>query len=368
MAKNDFLYRKVYDGILMAIQQQRLLPGQKLPCAASLMEEYGVSRITVDKALALLVEEGYLKRVPGQGSFVEEKKSAQVPSKPNGLKVIGVVLEHVSTPFGLDMMYRLELSAAENGYRTLVRFSLGDRKKETEEIEFLMSLGIEGLIIMPCHGKHYNPSLLKLYLEGFPVVMVDKNMQGIKLPSVRTDNAAAVRLLVETLAKQGSRCIALLTSDDANAVSVRERRRGFIDGIDAAGVTEAGIFPLPLKNTREELLSSEPPAEVMEDIRRSLESCGSEADAVICAEYSILPPLLHVLDGTCVIPDRDLRIAVVDEDYLAPEGYRFLHVKQDEAAIAGKAVELLMMRIQKKAVNKEDFLIPAVLKLQKSRR
>lgn len=364
MSKNEFLYQKVYDGVLMAIQQGSLLPGQKLPPAATLMDEYGVSRITVDKALALLVQEGYLKRVPGQGSFVEQKKSGKTPAAPNGLKVIGIVLEHVSTPFGLDMMYQLDLCAAEHGYKTLVRFSLGDRQRETEEIDFLMGLGIDGLIIMPCHGKHYNPSLLKLYLEEFPVVMVDKNMQGIKLPSVRTDNAAAVWLLVETLAEQGRRCMALLTSDDANAVSVRERRRGFIDGIDAAGVTEAGIFPLPLKNTREELLSSKPPAGVLEEIRRFWEGCRGKADAVICAEYSILPPLLCVLneDG---VTDEDLRIAVVDEDYLAPEGYRFLHVKQDEAAIAVKAVELLMMRIQNKSVGREDFLIPAVLMCQK---
>ena len=35
----------------------------------------------------------------------------------------------------------------------------------------------------------------------------------------------------------------------------------------------------------------------------------------------------------------------MDEDYLAPYGPAFLHVKQDEAAIAEKAVEVLLGRI-----------------------
>ena len=62
------------------------------------------------------------------------------------------------------------------------------------------------------------------------------------------------------------------------------------------------------------------------------------------------------------MPDRDLRIAVVDEDYLAPEGYRFLHVKQDEAAIAKKAVELLLGRIAGNRYEEDDYLIAGILR------
>ena len=43
--------------------------------------------------------------------------------------------------------------------------------------------------------------------------------------------------------------------------------------------------------------------------------------------------------------DKEIRLACVDEDYLAPYGPAFLHVKQDEAAIAEKAVEVLLGRI-----------------------
>ena len=53
--------------------------------------------------------------------------------------------------------------------------------------------------------------------------------------------------------------------------------------------------------------------------------------------------------------DKEIRLACVDEDYLAPYGPAFLHVKQDEAAIAEKAVEVLLGRI----AGEEEVLILA---------
>ena len=81
--------------------------------------------------------------------------------------------------------------AKKTGYSLIVRFSYGDRERETEEIHSLMSLHVDGMIIMPCHGKNYSPAILQLYLDDFPVVLIDKKMKGIPVPSVRTDNKAA---------------------------------------------------------------------------------------------------------------------------------------------------------------------------------
>lgn len=360
MPANDFLYQKVYDGVLLALRQGKLTAGQKLPSAEQLMAEYAVSRITVNKALSLLVEEGRIRRVPGVGSFVQpQEASTTAGRKPS--KLIGIVLEHVSSPFGLAMMYHLDLCAARNGYKTILRFSLGDRERETEEIDFLTGLGIDGLIIMPCHGRHYNPALLKLYLKHFPIVMVDKNMQGIGLPSVRTDNEGAVQTLVGTLFAQGCRCMAFLTSDDTNAISVRERRKGFINGIDAVGAAEAGIVPLPLKNSEKEFLSAQANSAVKEEIHRFLAARSVELDAIVCGEYSIAAPLVAACRAEGLLPERGIRIATIDEDYLAPEGYHFLHMKQDEIAIAEKAVELLLSQLHERPVVKENYLIPAIL-------
>lgn len=49
-------------------------PGQKIPTEAELIEAYGVSRITIRRAIEDLTKEGILIKKQGKGTFVQEKK------------------------------------------------------------------------------------------------------------------------------------------------------------------------------------------------------------------------------------------------------------------------------------------------------
>ena len=56
------LYQKIKEDILRQIKDGQLLPGDKIPTEYQLMEKYGVSRITVSKALSELKSEGIITR------------------------------------------------------------------------------------------------------------------------------------------------------------------------------------------------------------------------------------------------------------------------------------------------------------------
>ncbi|WP_218005945.1 GntR family transcriptional regulator [Actinomadura hibisca] len=56
-----------------------LAPGTRLPSTARLVEEFGVSNTTVQKALAELKGEGYLTSRQGKGVFVRERQPFRVP-------------------------------------------------------------------------------------------------------------------------------------------------------------------------------------------------------------------------------------------------------------------------------------------------
>ncbi len=68
--KNEPAYLKIANDILNQIQTEALRPGDQLMTESQLCDAYGVSRMTVNKALTTLVARGLISRTAGKGSFV----------------------------------------------------------------------------------------------------------------------------------------------------------------------------------------------------------------------------------------------------------------------------------------------------------
>ncbi len=65
-------YMRLQKLIRHAVDSRRLAAGAALPSERDLCEEYGLSRVTIRKAIDGLVEEGLLERRQGAGTFVSE--------------------------------------------------------------------------------------------------------------------------------------------------------------------------------------------------------------------------------------------------------------------------------------------------------
>ena len=70
------VYQQVAD--VLADHVSRLEPGARIPTEESLMEEYGISRTTVRKAMETLVAKGLLVRRQGKGTFVMAQRPARM--------------------------------------------------------------------------------------------------------------------------------------------------------------------------------------------------------------------------------------------------------------------------------------------------
>ena len=64
------LYKQLQQGLRNAILRHVLTEDDAIPAERDLAEAFGISRITVRKALEGLVDEGFLVRRPGSGTFV----------------------------------------------------------------------------------------------------------------------------------------------------------------------------------------------------------------------------------------------------------------------------------------------------------
>lgn len=79
------LYYQIKEIILEMIENEQLEPGDAIPPERELCHIQGVSRMTVNKAILELVNEGTLYRVQGKGTFVSKPKEYQKLSQLKGL-------------------------------------------------------------------------------------------------------------------------------------------------------------------------------------------------------------------------------------------------------------------------------------------
>ena len=68
------LYEQVKDHIARKIQDGSWKAGDRLPSENDLVTQFGMSRMTVNRALRELAEQGRIVRVAGVGSFVAADK------------------------------------------------------------------------------------------------------------------------------------------------------------------------------------------------------------------------------------------------------------------------------------------------------
>lgn len=68
-------YQQIKSYILDGIERQKYTSGSRIPTENQLAEQFGVSRMTVNKAIRDLVHEQRLVRFPGLGTFVADAKA-----------------------------------------------------------------------------------------------------------------------------------------------------------------------------------------------------------------------------------------------------------------------------------------------------
>ncbi len=122
------LYAQVKDHILRRIQDGTWPPGHRLPSEHELVAQFGISRMTVNRALRELVEQGRVVRMAGVGSFVAEAKPQstllQIASIASEIRARGHVhgyqllaAERLSAP--ADVAVWLDLRPGESVFRSV---------------------------------------------------------------------------------------------------------------------------------------------------------------------------------------------------------------------------------------------------------
>ena len=148
--------------IILRLAKEELEPGARLPSERTLMDAYGVSRITVRAAIGRLVTEGHLVRVPGKGTFVADATiqstlhlaSFTQEMEARGLKVSTVVLTSERTTAPEDTADALGIARGDEAIH-LRRLRLADGRPVSVDDAWYHPVHADGLLGIDLTGSVY---------------------------------------------------------------------------------------------------------------------------------------------------------------------------------------------------------------------
>lgn len=218
-------YEQLKEQILQWIHSGRYKPNDQLPTEHEIAELSGMSRQTVRQSLGALVQEGWLYRKQGSGTYVSggpERKAAEAPA-------IGVMTTYISEYIFPQIVRGTESVLREKGYHMLVSSTDNDKTKERENLEMLKSSPVKGLIIEPTKSAMGNPNLdcyLALDQLKIPYLMINERYHELDCPCVKVNDEQGGYLAAKHLIDLGHRVIAgFFKTDDLQGV---QRLRGFL--------------------------------------------------------------------------------------------------------------------------------------------
>lgn len=346
------LYRQIYLHIISEIRAGNLKPGARVPSENELADRFNVSRITSKKALEELAQDGIILRVQGQGSFVQNQLPdlAQVLAdveETNGGSIgernamIGFIMPDFGDVYGTRLFRAIEQHSAQRGYQLLVKLTYGQAEIETQGIQACINAGAAGLIIFPVAGEYYNPVLLRLALDEFPLVVVDRYLKGIPAHAVHTDNVKAAYELTNFLLDREYSHIAFLSPPAADTSTIEERIQGFSLAFSRRGLS------LDPRYCFDELISTLPQSFNVENIQadkarlQAFIQQNPNLSAFVASEYNVALIAHQTLrDMGRAIP-QDFAIACFDSPGNPIELPLFTHIQQDEVTMGTVAVDIL---------------------------
>src|ERR1700722_955772 len=101
------LHRQLFLVLHDEILRGAMAPGDTLPTEQALCDQFGVSRITVRRALADLAEQGYIERRQGVGSFVRQR------GRPDELPSVGSYMDGLR-----QTQFQTSIEVVEHDIRT----------------------------------------------------------------------------------------------------------------------------------------------------------------------------------------------------------------------------------------------------------
>ena len=217
-----------------------LIMKRKLTLKA-IAKELDVSISTVSKALrdSAEISEDTRQKIKAFAKLYNYKpNNIALSLKNRKTRTIGIIIPQIVHHFFTTVIRGVEQMAREHNYNVIICLSNNDYDKEVLNMELLANGSTDGFILSVAHEtleKEDFNHLNEIIDQGMPVVMFDRNVEGIHCDKVLIDDREGAKLGVTHLVKTGCKRIAIITTKDFFPVS-KMRTKGYIEALESFGI------------------------------------------------------------------------------------------------------------------------------------
>jgi len=218
--------------------------GDKLPSRMVLSKKLDASRATIDKAIKELIEEGYLEGRFGSGTYVVQRLEGVVANRRNWCLLVPNMEETIYA----KLINSVTKAAREDHTNLILCNSEDDIEQQREQIQRLITAGVDGFIIVPVVSQSVADNLgiyQSLKQSKIPFVFCNRGVEGISAPLLKMNDVYCGYLAACYLIDRGYRNIVFL-SRQKYRTSI-ERCEGYICALQSYGmpVCRKNILMLP---------------------------------------------------------------------------------------------------------------------------
>lgn len=246
-------YQIIADSLRDKIISIEYSTGEAIPTELQLQEIYHSSRYTVRQAVSVLVNEGYLRKEKGSGTYVNELPITNDASSSK--KTIGVIATYISDYIFPTIIQGIEKELKSEGYSLLLSSTNNDYFQEKECLNRMIEFGVDGLIVEPTKSNQYNPNLpiyVTLREHNIPIVMINATYEELNTPSIHVDDVENGYLATQELINNNHKQLLLITKIDD--LQGKYRMKGFIKACEENSITLSSNSIITYTTETEELI------------------------------------------------------------------------------------------------------------------
>lgn len=293
-------YRRIQKHIEQLIAQRRVCEGERIPSEREIARQFGVSQMTVNRAIQELVREGVLVRRVGSGTYVRRRQPSVREATRATVVMVPPFADHLEEDTYLRWPFHaFRDRAIKDSYALVVEPASHEGYEEVVQRH-----PAAGFIFLIPDEEGYD-TLYRLFVRGVPFVVLGASWKDAPFPCVDSDNIGGARMAMAYLFRLGHKRIAYVNGKDS-ATNCRDRLQGYLQTMDAQGIAvEEDWVVRPRSNWK-----------LSEEARRQLTSLLLRRDAItalFCAGYYLTLDVLGLIRTLRLRVPEDVSIISFDD-------------------------------------------------------